>query len=56
MFKFTRQYPVFGGINNDQWNWLCDNIGKPQKDWTCSRGAVWFKREQDKMWYLLRWS
>lgn len=55
MFKFTKQYPVFGRITNDQWNWLCDNIGTPQKDWICSKGAIWFREEKHKMLYILRW-
>jgi hypothetical protein len=56
MFKFTRQYPVFGRISNDQWNWLCDNISLPREEWIVSKGAVWFKQEKHKMWYILRWS
>jgi len=54
MFKFTRQYAVFGRITNDQWNWLCDTV--PHKDWSYGKGAVWFKQEKHKTLYVLRWA
>ncbi len=56
MFKATRQYPVFGGISNDQWQWLCDTIGPPRKDWIVGKGAVWFRQDKHRMWYKIRWS
>lgn len=56
MFKFAKQYPVFGRITNDQWNWLCDNVGTPRKDWSYGKGAVWFKEEKHKTLYILRWA
>ncbi len=56
MFKFSKQYPVFGKLTSEQWSWLCDRIGKPQKDFVVSRGAVWFKDEKHKILYLLRWT
>jgi hypothetical protein len=56
MKQFASKYPVFVRLTNDQWNWLCDTIGTPQKDWACKKGAVWFKCEQDKMLYLLKWA
>jgi len=55
MFKFTKQYPVFGGITTDQWNWLCDTVSPPRKEWIVGKGAVWFKQEKHKVLYLLRW-
>jgi hypothetical protein len=56
MFKFTKQYPVFGRIGNDQWDWLCDHVSLPRKEWIVGKGAVWFKQEKHKTMYLLRWS
>ncbi len=56
MFKATRQYPVFGGISTEQWNWLCDNVSPPRKEWIVGKGAVWFKDEKHKVLYILRWS
>lgn len=56
MFKFTRQYPVFGRISNEKWEWLCRNVGAPYGQWTVGRGAVWFKDEKYKTLYILRWA
>jgi hypothetical protein len=56
MFKFTKQYPVFGRISNDQWEWLCRNIGAPYQAWTVSRGAVWFREQKHRTLYILRWA
>jgi len=43
-------------ITNDQWNWLCDTIGTPRKDWHYNFSHVWFLREKDKVLWLLRWA
>lgn len=43
-------------LSNDQWNWLCDNIGKPQRDWKYNFATIWFIREQDRTAFLLRWA
>lgn len=56
MFKFKKQYPVFGRISDEKWSWLCDNLGAPGKVWTVSRGAVWFLNEQHKTLYILKWT
>lgn len=56
MVKFTRQYPVFGGINDEKWLWLCDNISKPAVNWRCRKGAIWFVKESDRTLYLLKWA
>ena len=56
MKRFASRYPVFGRITNDQWNWLCDNVGTPQKDWIVSKGAVWFREEKHRTLYVLRWA
>lgn len=56
MFKFSQQYPVFGRVSNEQWEWLVRVIGPPNSKWTVSRGAVWFKDSSHKMLYILRWS
>ena len=55
MLNFSSRSPVFGRVSDEQWNWLCDNVGEPQKDWVLSRGAVWFRDEKHKVLYLLRW-
>jgi hypothetical protein len=52
----AKKYPVPCKVTNDQWNWLCDNIGKPQKDWLCNFGHVWFLKEEHKTLWLLRWA
>jgi hypothetical protein len=32
--KEVERYPVvFKNMSNEQWNWLCNNIGKPMRDW-----------------------
>ena len=49
-------YTVYVKLTNDQWNWLCDNVGIPQKDWVVRKGAVWFKQEQHRTLYVLRWA
>ena len=56
MFKFTRQYAVFGRISNEQWEWLGRVVGPPLIQWRVSRGAVWFKDPGHQMLYILRWS
>jgi hypothetical protein len=43
-------------LSNDQWNWLCNNIGTPQKDWLYNFGHVWFLKEEHKTLWLLRWT
>lgn len=56
MKSFTSRYPVFGGINDEKWSWLCSTIGKPGQDWRSAKGAIWFKQEADRVMFLLRWS
>lgn len=48
-------YPVNVRLSNEQWNWLCDCIGQPQKAWRYNFGSVKFFSEQDRMWWILRW-
>ena len=55
MDRIAFRFPVFGRISNDQWNWLCNNIGTPQKDWRLNRGAIWFKDENLRTLYILKW-
>lgn len=52
----TNENAVPVRLTNDQWNWLCDNIGKPQKDWMYNFGHVWFLTEEDKSHWLLKWT
>lgn len=51
-------YPVYisARLTNDQWNWLCDNIGTPQRDWLYKIGQVWFLKEEDLTHWMLKWS
>jgi hypothetical protein len=50
------KYPVPVRLSNDQWNWLCDTIGTPQRDWMYNFGHVWFLKEEHKTLWLLRWA
>lgn len=50
------KYPVSVKLTNEQWNWLCDTIGKPQLDWKYNFGQIWFNEEKHKTLWLLRWS
>jgi hypothetical protein len=43
-------------ITNDQWNWLCNTIGTPRKDWHYNFAHIWFLREEHKTLWLLRWA
>jgi hypothetical protein len=43
-------------MTNNQWNWLCNNIGKPQKDWAYNFAHIWFFSEKDRTAFLLRWA
>lgn len=43
-------------VSNDQWNWLCNNIGTPQKDWMYKFGHICFLKEEHKTLWLLRWA
>ena len=56
MREFKSCYPVFGRMTNDQWNWLCNNVGTPQEDWVLRKGAVWFREEKHRTLYVLRWA
>jgi len=51
----NEKYAVPIRMSNDQWNWLCDNIGVPRKDWFYNFGHVWFLEEKHKIMYILRW-
>ena len=44
------------------YNWLKENVGKPQQDWRANYDPVdpnyalfWFKREEDAVAFKLRW-
>jgi len=43
-------------ITNDQWNWLCNTIGTPTKDWHYNFAHIWFYKEEHKTLWLLRWA
>lgn len=49
------KYPVNVRLTNEQWNWLCDTIGPPQKAWQYMFGQVLFLTDQDRMWWILKW-
>jgi hypothetical protein len=52
----NKDYAVPVKITNDQWNWLCDNIGIPQKDWHYNFAHIWFYKAEHKTLWLLKWS
>lgn len=51
-----KDYAVPCKVTNDQWNWLCDNIGTPQKDWHYNFAHIWFHKEEHKTLWTLRWT
>ena len=55
--KSAERYAVVcPSISNDQWNWLCNNIGTPMTDWQYNIATIWFFTEEDRTMFLLRWS
>jgi hypothetical protein len=55
--KEVVRYPVvFKNMSNEQWNWLCNNIGKPMRDWQYNIATIWFFTEEDRTMFLLRWA
>lgn len=48
--QFNNRYPNWGEI----YSWCSNNIGIEHFAWLGN--TFWFETEQDKSWFLLRWS
>ena len=47
---------VFKHMSNEQWSWLCNNIGTPMRDWEYNIAIIWFFKEEHRTMFLLRWA
>ena len=54
--KFKYSYPTRASLWEQQVDWLKENFGTIGENWDYSRTRFWFKTEQDKLWFLLRWA
>lgn len=54
--KFQYPVPTTASVWEQQIDWMHEHIGVNGEDWDYYKTQFWFKTEQDRILFVLRWA
>ena len=54
-FRYEDQFSKSMSEHREKIDWCYENIGKENIDWSYDDVAFYFRHEEHKSWFLLRW-